>query len=60
MQRTMRWFSLGFPTLCLLLCPSLSSAQTFSSGSTGADGPFNPTSNTAPPMAVGSGTISSR
>ena len=46
MQRTMRWFSLGFPTLCLLLCPSLSSAQTFSSGSTGADGPFNPTSNT--------------
>ncbi len=39
----------------LLAAPGLGTAQTFSSGSTGADGPFNPTANTAltlPPNGV--------
>lgn len=41
--------------LTLLLAPGLAAAQTFTSGSTGADGPFNPTSNTTlalPPNGV--------
>ncbi len=56
MRTAAHWFWPGLLSVCLsLVAPPLAGAQTFSSGSTGADGPFNPTSNTTltlPPNGV--------
>ena len=46
MTRTTQWWFGGLVTLCILFLPAPGSGQSFSSGSTGADGAFNPTSNT--------------
>jgi len=40
----------------LLLLPTMSAAQSFSSGSTGADGPFNPPANVPPGTTVNGST----
>lgn len=48
MMRWNRRFFGGFLGLSLLFLPTWSAAQSFSSGSTGADGPFNPTCSPTP------------
>ncbi len=56
MARQTAWVRGGFLGVCLLLAGAgLGESQTFSSGSTGADGPLNPTANTTltlPPNGV--------
>jgi len=48
MIRWSRRFVGGLLGACLLLLPTWGAAQSFSSGSTGADGPFNPTCSPTP------------